>query len=140
MENARTEEQRALMQKIAEDGVCPFCAEHFKKYHPKPIIKETDSWFLTENMSPYKGTKHHFLYVYKKGHRTSPNEITTESRVDLFDLIDFTMQEYQIEGGTFFMRFGDTRFTGSSVEHLHAHLIVGDVDDPNHEPVRVKLG
>ena len=50
-DNARTEEQKTLMAKIEEDGVCPFCAEHFKKYHPKPILKETDYWFVTENMN-----------------------------------------------------------------------------------------
>ena len=58
MSNARTPEQVALMQKIIDDGVCPFCAEHFKKYHPKPVLKETEYWFFTENMSPYKGTKY----------------------------------------------------------------------------------
>jgi len=39
-----------------------------------------------------------------------------------------------------FMRFGDTHYNGSSVEHLHAQLLQGDVDAPGHEPVRVKLG
>ena len=139
-ENARTEEQRELMAQIEKDGVCPFCAEHFKKYHPKPIIKETDSWFLTTNMSPYEGTKHHFLFVYKKAHVLFPSEITPESRADLFELINWTIETYKIEGGSFFMRFGDHRYTGGSVEHLHAHVIVGDIDAPNHEPVRVKLG
>lgn len=140
LDNARTPEQVALMAKIKEDGVCPFCAEHFKKYHPKPIIKETDSWFLTENMSPYKNTKHHFLFVYKKAHVRLPSEIDSEGRLDLFDLIDFTIKEYDIEGGGFFMRFGDTKYNGSSVEHLHAQLVVGDIEKPGYEPVRVKLG
>ncbi|MBI4086813.1 HIT domain-containing protein [Candidatus Kaiserbacteria bacterium] len=139
-ENARTEEQKKLMAQIEQDGVCPFCAEHFKKYHPKPIIKETDSWFLTTNMSPYEGTTYHFLFVYKKAHVISPSEITPESRADLFDLINWTVEKYDIKGGSFFMRFGDHHYTGGSVEHLHTHLIVGDTDESSQDAIRVKLG
>lgn len=138
--NARTPEQIALMQKIVQDGVCPFCAEHFKTYHPKPILKETDYWFFTENMSPYKGTKYHFIFVYKPAHIKKASEMAPEALVDLFGLINSTVVEYQFPGGAFFMRFGDHTYTGGSVEHLHAHLILGDHDDPAHEPVRVRLG
>jgi len=138
--NARTPEQTALMQKIIDDGVCPFCAEHFTKYHPKPVIKETDYWFFTENMSPYKGTKHHFIFVYKIAHITNVSELVPEALQELFGLLSWAVSEYKIPGGSFFMRFGDTHYTGSSVEHLHAHLLMGDVDDPDHESVRVKLG
>lgn len=137
---ARTEEQRALMKKIEEDGVCPFCAEHFKKYHPCPILKETDYWFVTTNMSPYKGTKYHFLLVYKPAHISHLNEIPSQAYADLLLCLQWLSTEYDITGGSFFMRFGDTRFNGSSVAHLHAQMIVGDIDALDHEPVRVKLG
>lgn len=140
IQNARTPEQQALMQKIIDDGVCPFCADYFKKYHPRPIIKETDYWFFTENMSPYKGTKYSFIFVYKPAHINNPNQLPPEAVVDLFALLSAATQEYQIPGGAFFMRFGDTRYNGSSVEHLHAHLIMGDADAPEHESVRIKLG
>jgi ATP adenylyltransferase len=140
MQNARTPEQVALMQKIIDDGVCPFCKEYFEKYHPKPVLKETEHWFFTENMSPYKGTKYHFIFVYKTAHITKPSELTPLALQELFDLLAWATEEYKIPGGSFFMRFGDTHYTGSSVEHLHAHLIMGDVDAPDHEPVRVKLG
>ena len=63
-----------------------------------------------------------------------------EAVADLFTLLNAATAEYQITGGAFFMRFGDTHYNGSSVEHLHAHLIMGDVDAEGHEPVRVKLG
>ncbi len=140
LQNARTPEQQALMQKIVQDGVCPFCAEHFKTYHPKPILKETAYWFVTENMSPYTGTKHHFIFVYKPAHITRPSEIAPEAFADLFALVNAVVEEYKFPGGALFMRFGDTHYNGSSVEHLHAQLLQGDVDAPGHEPVRVKLG
>ncbi len=138
--NTRTPEQIALMKKIEQDGVCPFCAKHFKKYHPKPILKETPWWFATENMSPYAGTKHHFIFVYKKKHIDSFTNIPKEGMLDLLSLLSYFIKKYKMKGGGFFMRFGDTKYTGASVVHFHAHLLMADADDPKHEPVRVKLG
>ena len=139
-ENARTEEQKNLMARIEADGVCPFCAEHFTTYHPKPIIRETDFWFVTENMSPYEGTKLHFIFVYKPSHISALDQISPEAGIDLFTLLAWVTQEYKIEGGSFFMRFGDTTYNGSSVEHLHAQLITGTTEAVGHDAIRVKLG
>ncbi len=139
-ENARTEEQKNLMAKIEADGVCPFCAEHFTKYHPKPIIKESDHWFVTTNMSPYEGTKLHFLFVYKPSHITTLAEVSPEAGQDLFRLLSWVTEEYSIPGGSFFIRFGDYTYNGGSVAHLHAQLIVGKEQNADAEAIRVKLG
>ena len=139
-DNARTEEQKKLMTQIENDGVCPFCTEHFRRYHPKPILKETDYWFVTENMSPYEGTRYHFLFVYKPSHITKPDEVESRALQDLFSLFTWTTTTYRILGGSFFMRFGDTAYNGSSVEHLHAHLISGGANHDGAEAIRVKLG
>jgi diadenosine tetraphosphate (Ap4A) HIT family hydrolase len=136
-DNARTEEQKTLMRRIEVDGVCPFCAEYFTKYHPNPILR---FWFVTLNMSPYEGTQHHFLFVYKPKHITSPNEFPSEAATDLFSLIAWVIKTNVIEGGSFFMRFGNTQYNGSSVEHLHAQLIMGKKQDDDAEALRVKLG
>lgn len=134
--NARTEEQRKLMEKIAADGVCPFCAEHFTKYHPNPILKETDYWFCTENMSPYAGTKQHFLFVYKPSHITTPLELAAEAWIDLLSLMQWAIKTYLVAGGTFAMRYGTDKKYSNSVMHLHIHLIEPDVDDPDHPGVK----
>lgn len=136
---ARTEEQKKLMFQIEADGVCPFCEAHFRKYHPKPILKETDSWFVTENMSPYEGTTQHYIFVYKPAHITLPSELTPESRVELFDLVDWVISEYNILGGGLFMRFGEGGYNGSSVEHLHAQLVTGVKKGEDTEGLKVKL-
>lgn len=128
------------MQKIIDDGVCPFCAEHFKAYHPKPILKETGYWFLSENMSPYAGTKHHFILVYKPTHITRIEELPRDAAADLLELTQWASKEYGFPGGSVFMRFGEGRYNGSSVAHLHAQLLQGDCDAPGHEHVKVKLG
>jgi diadenosine tetraphosphate (Ap4A) HIT family hydrolase len=137
---ARTEEQRALMATIEADGVCPFCKEHFKKYHPKPVLKETDYWFVTENMSPYEGTSLHTIFVYKPKHISKPQDISPEAAQDLFSLISQITEEGGIEGGSFFMRFGDPQWNGGSVEHLHAHVIAGTKKGEDTEKMKVTLG
>ena len=138
--NVRTEEQKKLMQQIEADGVCSFCYEHFQKYHPKPIIKENNSWLLTTNMSPYVGTTHHFFFVYKPSHKINPSDMSREESADLFELVSWVTKEYDIAAGSFFMRFGEAGWNGSSVEHLHAHLIVGEKKSEDTEALRVKLG
>lgn len=137
---ARTEEQRALMAKIEADGVCPFCKEHFATYHPKPILRETEYWFVTENMSPYEGSSLHLIFVYKPAHISKPKDISPEAAQDLLRLTAEITEEHDIEGGSFFMRFGDPRWNGGSVEHLHAHLLVGTSKSEDGEKIKVSLG
>lgn len=139
LNHARTDEQKALMEKIEEDGVCPFCWEHFEKYHPKPVLKKTDWWIVTENMSPYGNARIHYIFVYKE-HITSPSELTKEGILDLFDLMKTIEEEQEIPGGAMMMRFGDTRYTGGSVTHLHAHLISGNKKEDGGDAIRVKVG
>ncbi len=137
--NGRTTDQITLMEKIKKDGVCPFCPEHLRKYHPKPILKESDFWFVTENMSPYPGTKFHFLFIAKR-HFTLPAEMTEQELIDWHRLVNIIISEKEILGGALVIRFGDTHFTGGSVDHFHSHLIMGDVDAPGHQSVKVKVG
>lgn len=139
-EHARDEKQRKIMERIQTDGVCPFCAENFQKYHTEPIIKETENWIVTYNFSPYEGARYHFLFVYRPSHINFPSEMTDNSRIELFDLVEELAEKYNIEGGSFLLRFGDGMINGSSVEHLHAHLVVGERKADETEALKVKLG
>tara|TARA_B100000745_G_scaffold297064_1_gene243402 strand:- start:1963 stop:2436 length:474 start_codon:yes stop_codon:yes gene_type:complete len=141
-ENARTDLQKETMARIEADGVCPFCAEHFETYHTEPVLKKTKNWILTTNFSPYGDGKaqHHFLFVYNAGHINKPGEMTDDARIELFDLVDELSTKHNLEGGSILMRFGDGKINGSSVEHLHAHLIVGQRQDENTKGLKVKVG
>src|SRR3989338_9062492 len=119
LSNARNKKQKSRMEKINKDGVCPFCPENIIKYHKKPIIKNGRWWALTENDFPYKGSSFHLLAIYKK----HINNIS----------------ENKIKGASFFIRFGDTDYTGGTVEHLHAHLLSGGKKQKNKKSVQVKL-
>jgi diadenosine tetraphosphate (Ap4A) HIT family hydrolase len=138
--STRTKEQRELMARIEADGVCPFCEENFKTYHPRPILKETEHWFVTENMRPYEGTTTHLIFVYKDAHIHKLSEVKEGAALDLFALLGWVEKEYGLAGGSFFMRFGDMEWNGSSVEHLHAQLLVGVPQTEEVRPLRVKLG
>jgi len=139
--HARTPEQIKLMKEIEEDGVCPFCEEYFKKYHPKEILKETDNWMVSENMSPYKGTKLHLIVVYKE-HTTMPGEVSPEAMAELSEIFKWAEDRYKLKAYSFFMRCGDTRYTGGSVNHTHIQLLLGSAksDDKKKDKLKVKLG
>jgi ATP adenylyltransferase len=130
--HARTKFQRDVMEQIKKDKVCPFCEVHFLKYHTRPIIKKGKHWILTENFAPYEGAKHHLLAVSRK-HVQSFVELSASAREELFALFAAESKKRGIKGGTVFMRFGDTDYTGGSVQHLHAQLVSGAKRAPGRE-------
>lgn len=136
----RTEEQRLQYEEINRSGKCPFCLDQFSKIHKSKILKENDSWLVTENDTPYNGAVYHFLFVYKGEHTSKFSDLNTQHRLDLFELYDWINQEFKIESGAFIMRYGGPG-NGSSVRHLHAHVVVGQNDkEKNPEPIKVKVG
>lgn len=137
--HARTQEQIDVMNRIEKDGVCPFCMEHFRKYHPKPILFENANWIITENMSPYDGSAVHLLLVHKT-HTSFPAELTDASRIDYFAILDWAIRRFELPAGAIVMRFGEPRLTGGTVDHCHAHLVVGDTTGTGDDPIKTKLG
>lgn len=134
--NKRNIKYSKVIDKIKKDSVCPFCPEYLLKYHKKPIIEENNTWLSTKNMYPYEGSKIQILFIHKK-HISSIEEINTKVWLDLKDIIDSTTKKLNIKKGSFFMRFGETKYTGASVSHLHCHIIVAK---KNKSPLLVKLG
>nr|AIA17319.1 HIT domain protein [uncultured bacterium] len=138
LDNARFDNQRQVMEEIKTTGDCPFCQENLAKYHSKPVIRESTHWSLTENAYPYDGAKYHFLLIAKI-HGETLADISPNAGADLFKLLAWVEKKYAIESGAFALRFGDIRYNGASVRHLHVHLIVGDVHNPDHEKIRFKM-
>lgn len=133
LKNARKEEQVAVMKKIIADGVCPFCHDFIDKekpaYHSNPILVENDSWIVTRNAWPYEHTKEHLILVVKR-HILTPEEMTSEEVLDLWDAIKKTKQELGITHSTLLMRSDSTGMTGATVQHLHAQLVVSAGEEP----------
>ena len=128
-----------VISQILKDGVCPFCPESLAKYHKNPILKEGKFWLLTDNLYPYEGSKYHELLIHK-AHITTFAEISKEAWNELNDFITSFTVEKKIPGGTFFMRFGDTRYTGASVGHLHANFVSPDGEDKDRKPIIARIG
>jgi len=126
--HAHTEEYRQMLERIISDGVCPFCIDFCEgkkpTYHPNPILIETDWWVVTENVRKYDGVVEQLLFVPKM-HVLEPWNLSTETWVNLQKVQRAICEMRKIPAGAFVMRFGDTDFTGGSVTHLHAQLIVG---------------
>lgn len=122
--NARFSEQLNKMKEMHKLGICMFCKEGMKKYHGAPILREKKWWFVTKNDYPYEGTKVHILIAYKK-HIDSINNISSGAMTELLGHIKWIIKKYKMPGGVFAMRFGDTNYTGATIKHLHAHIILG---------------
>lgn len=121
IENARGKTYKKTILQIIEDGVCPFCEEHLPKYHKEPIIRTTEFWILTTNQNKYPGSKTHLLAILR-AHAENLEEIPIGALEDLNDLFVWSKKEFNISGGGYSMRFGDTKRSGATVKHLHAQL------------------
>lgn len=128
-----------IIQKIKQDGVCPFCPQYLTQYHKKPIITTGRFWTLTDNMYPYPGAAHHLLIIHKK-HIESIADISAPAWSELLKLAQTETKKRRIGGGTFYIRFGDTSHTGASVTHLHANLISPDTRRKNRKPILARVG
>lgn len=139
LDNSRVEEQRQVMLEIAESGKCPFCPENFDQHKTDHILFDGKYWLLTYNRWPYKNTKVHLLAIYKE-HAEHLSEMVPEAGQELIEVFQFAAQKFNVAGGGFVMRFGDTNYSAGSVHHLHAQFIQPDIDAEEYEPVRIKLG
>lgn len=129
LKNARKGEYKSVIEEIQATGRCPFCPKYFA-YHKKPILKALPNWILTENSWPYKNTRFHFILIGKK-HKEKLSQLTQQDYKEIFSLMNWAIAKYNIKGGAVVARFGDTRFTGSSVAHIHFHLISPQIKNKN---------
>jgi len=131
------------LQSIVAAGVCPFCPEHFN-WHPNPILRRSRGWLLTESMQPYEGAARHYLLICQT-HKESLAELGNSDMLEVLQLSRHATQLYAAElgvhseavGGGLMFRFGDTRHTGATVKHLHAHVIFPQIDPASERAVPV---
>lgn len=112
---------------IIKNGCCPFCPEYFK-WHQKPILKKAGGWFITESSWPYENAEHHYLIIPER-HIEHVTELEKDDLSTVLDLVNEVVKKNNILGGGIALRFGDTRYTGATVVHLHFHLIVPHKED-----------
>lgn len=136
--SARHEAQKQQMKDLQKRGVCAFCWESLAKEHREPIELQTDYWVVTKNDYPYDDTKLHLLLIPKE-HVHILGKLSPAARADMVETVVKIEAKWKLTHYAIGMRSGDMRHTGGTVEHLHAHIVVGDTLKPNHEPVRFKM-
>jgi ATP adenylyltransferase len=136
--NARTDEQRADMLALEASGACVFCPEQLAADENQPILHRTPLWTVTPNEFPYPGTKLHLLLVPDE-HVTDLLDLSPAAQADFWAVLGWVRDRYGLAYYGLGARNGDPRFSGGTIYHVHVHVIVGDVDDPDHQPVRLKL-
>lgn len=143
MGNAREDVQRVRMEQSEQNKMCIFCEDGLKEIHKLPILQQNESFLVTDNAFPYPGTDHHVLIIPKK-HISNILEIDAESWNDLKQMIEWVVKDRKIEGASLFLRFGNSKFTCSSLNHLHFQILVGNShqDEPkdDRETLLVPLG
>jgi ATP adenylyltransferase len=138
LSNYRTDEQLADMLRLEADGVCLFCHPHLENDAEQRILHSTNHWSVTPNEFPYHGTKLHLLLVPNE-HVADLLDLRPEAQADFWTALAWIRDRFQLTYYGLGARNGDGRFTGASIEHVHVHVIVGDVDDEAHQPIRMKL-
>lgn len=137
-EQGRTPEQMRRMKDLDERGVCSFCRENLEHETTSPIEFETEHWIAKANDFPYERTKHHILLI-PKVHTSNIRDLPAAAQSEFMPMIAKIEQKYKFKSFGVAMRSGDMRYNGGTVDHFHAHIVVGDTDNPKHEPVRFKL-
>lgn len=135
---ARKGEYEQVIKKIISEGHCPFCPENFK-YHKNPILKKTENWLITKSSWPYKNSKEHFLIINLK-HKEKFAEIKLNDFNEIMLLVNWAIKKFKLKGGGLTLRFDNTNYTGSSVAHLHFHLITPKFKNGKSLPVNFPIG
>lgn len=120
-EFAKSRGYRRVLGRIEKIGHCPFCPENFR-YHKKPILRRIGEWLATENSWPYAGARVHCLLIPVR-HCERFEELSLKDFSAIRRLTGWLIRKYGIAGGGFAIRFGDPRYTGATVRHLHVQLI-----------------
>ena len=128
-----------ILNAIIAGGFCPFCEEHLFKHHRQPLIHKNKHWLITKNSWPYKGSKFHFIFI-TRSHIEKTEEMSPIVWKELQNLYNKIIKENKINGATLMIRSGDTRYTGASVNHLHAHLVVGVPRMKNTKAIKALVG
>lgn len=135
--NSRSAEQTARMRRLEEAGTCLFCPGTVDDDEDRVVLREPD-WIVRHNDFPYPGTRLHLLVVPCR-HVTDLLDLDDRELAGFWRVGRILRDRFALDHYGLGARCGDCRFTGGTIAHVHVHLVVGDVDDPGHVPVRLKL-
>jgi len=136
--NARTADQLAEMRRLDAAGICLFCPDELARHARQRILYRTRHWTVTPNEFPYPGTSLHLLLVPDQ-HAGDLLELSEEVRRDFWEALGTVAREHRLTHYGLGVRNGDCRYTGATIAHVHAHVLVGDADTADAPPVRMRF-
>jgi len=136
--NARTGDQLAEMRRLDAAGICLFCPDGLARHARQRILLRTRHWSVTPNEFPYQGTSLHLLLVPDQ-HAADLLDLSEEVRHDFWEALAAVAREHELSHYGLGVRNGDCRYTGATIRHVHAHVLVGDAADADAPPVRMRF-
>ncbi|MCH7597620.1 HIT domain-containing protein [Patescibacteria group bacterium] len=113
---------------------------NFLTYHTEIILRRGKYWIVTKNFKPYTGSKIHLLLLHKS-HIEHISDLKKEAWYELLSHVTWASKKFKLKGETLLMRYGNTRYNGASVNHLHAQIISGVARTvKNAKPIRTVVG
>jgi diadenosine tetraphosphate (Ap4A) HIT family hydrolase len=137
-DNYRTEEQLAQMRRLEAAGICLFCPDSLREHARQRVIHETAHWAVTPNAFPYAGTRLHLLVVPRR-HVNDMLDLDDAALAGFWAALRWAREEYGLGSYGLGVRNGNCSFTGATIAHVHAHVLVGDPDAEPEVPVRMRF-
>jgi ATP adenylyltransferase len=137
-DNFRTDEQLAEMRRLEAAGICLFCPASLREHAHQEVAFETGHWAVTPNAFPYRGTRLHLLVVPHQ-HVNDMLDLGDEVLADFWVALRQVRERYGLDYYGLGVRNGNCSFTGATIAHVHAHVLVGDPDLEPEVPVRMRL-
>jgi dihydrofolate reductase/diadenosine tetraphosphate (Ap4A) HIT family hydrolase len=132
--NSRGEAQSDDMRRLEAEGRCLFCPGQ----ESLVVVHRTPQWTIVPNRFPYRGARLHLLLIPDE-HVVDMADLSPAAREDFWSALAWVRDHYALTYYGVAVRNGDPAFTGGTIRHLHIHFLVGDVENPDADPVRVKL-
>jgi ATP adenylyltransferase len=123
MENFRSAEQLAEMRRLEAAGVCLFCPDELGRHAGAAGFLHTRHWTVLPNDFPYAGTSLHLLLVPRQ-HAGDLLDLDAAAQADFFTALAAARERYGLGYYGLGVRNGDCRYTGATIAHLHAHVLV----------------
>lgn len=133
--NAKTQEQLDIMVNLEKEGKDPLDINNIDQI----ILFKTNYWYVSENRFPYKEVKKQFLIV-ALNEIYNIKDMSPEMWLDLKNIWDRLVLEYNLDGGALCFRFGNPAISSASLKRLHAHLIAPKEFDGERHKVTFPIG
>jgi len=137
-DNYRTDEQLAEMRRLEAAGICLFCPDALRSHAAQQVLFETGHWSVTPNAFPYAGARLHLLVVPHR-HVTDLLDLDDAAGADFWAALREIRSRYGLDHYGLGVRNGNCSFTGATIAHVHAHVLVGDPDAAPEVPVRMRF-